>query len=455
MQLHRYAWANIAVDANDQLRQRMAWALIQTLVINDSEDGSGITASRGYYNFMIDRAFGNYRDLLADVTFSHPMGKYLTYIDNRKADEVAGTSPDENYAREIMQLFSIGLFELNMDGTQKLDSNGDPIPTYTNDEIQQFARVFTGLRRSSIGETNLIRESNPMRMDVGRHEFGSKQLLDYPGAANNGFIPARPVEEETEANGLADVNFAIDNVFNHPNVPPFISRQLIQRMVTSNPTPAYVERVSNVFADNGSGVRGDLGAVVKAILLDPEARDRTYSSNPYFGKIVEPYLVKWALYRVLDRRDKPSEQIGLRVDQNQNSVFNDYKQSYLTSPTVFNFYLPDFTVVNSGLDKRGLDIPEAQIIEDISIFSVINNLLSSHIDETGDKEASVYAPLQAVADDPSALVDEVSDLLMYGTLSPEAKAIIVNTISTESNNLNRVRTAIWLTITTPEFQVIN
>ena len=271
-----FAWANLAVESIDQLRHRMAWALSQIIVINNDEDGTGTIGSRNYYNFYLQHALGNYRDLLADVTFSYPMGVYLTYVNNARANPEAGTEPDENYAREVMQLFSVGLFDLNLDGTHKLDAQGNSIPTYSNDDITQFARVFTGLRVSTIGANFQESAGEPMRMDVTRHEFGSKQLLTYPGAVNNGFIPAR---SETEANGISDIHFAIDNVFNHPNTAPFVCRQLIQRLVTSNPTPAYVGRVAAVFEDDGNGVRGNLGAVAKAILLDPEARDPVYMAT--------------------------------------------------------------------------------------------------------------------------------------------------------------------------------
>ncbi|MEM9419623.1 MAG: DUF1800 family protein, partial [Planctomycetota bacterium] len=403
----RYAWANVVVESPDQLRQRVAWALIQIFVINNDQDSSGPDASRGYYNFMIENAFGNFRDLLSDVTFSKPMGVYLTYLNNEKENPATGTVPDENYAREIKQLFSIGLFELNMDGTPKLDSQGNMIPTYDNDDIVQFARVFTGLRLSNIGANFRQREANPMRMQSSFHEFGSKQLLNYPGAVNGGFIPARTGGQQTDANGIADVNFAIDNVFNHPTTPPFICRQLIQRLVTSNPTPAYVERVASVFVDDGTGTRGNLEAVIKAILLDPEARDRTYSSNPYHGKVVEPFLLKWALYRVLDRLDRPSQPVGLRVDQFMFGEHDKFGQAYLTSPSVFNFYLPDYTIPNGGLDLRMLDAPELQILNEITVFSSLNDHRVVSITENNEEEGNVYDDLRAVAGNASNLVDAV------------------------------------------------
>ncbi|MBB6429520.1 DUF1800 family protein [Algisphaera agarilytica] len=456
----RFAFANLAVDAQDQLRQRVAWALIQIFVMNNDQDSAGPSASRGYYNFMLENAFGNYRDLLSDVTFSYPMGNYLTYRDNRKADPAAGTVPDENYAREIKQLFSIGLFELNLDGTQKKDAQGNPIPTYTNEDIVQFARVFTGLRTSNIGSNFEQRTANPMRMQSSWHEFGDKQLLNYPGAVNGGYIPARGSGQQTDANGIADVNFAIDNVFNHPNTPPFISHLLIQRLVTSNPTPAYVERVASVFVDDGTGTRGNLGAVVKAILLDPEARDRTYSSSPYFGKIIEPFLLKWSLYRVLDRYDRPGQPFGLRVDELQFGETDKFGQAYMTSPSVFNFYLPDYTVANSELDRRTLDIPELQITNEITVFSSLNDHRRNSIAESGDDEANVYDDLRALipsnnVTNNTALIEAIDDLLMYGTMSPEMKQILLTVAPRVANQTERVRAMVYMVVSSPEFQLVN
>ncbi|MEM1108477.1 MAG: DUF1800 family protein [Planctomycetota bacterium] len=453
----RYSWANIAVEADDQLRQRVAWALIQILVMNNDQDSAGPIPSRNYYNYMVENAFGNYRDLLSDVTFSFSMGNYLTYRDNARANLSQGTVPDENYAREIMQLFSIGLFELNLDGTLKLDAQGNPIPTYTNEDIVQFARVFTGLRTSNIGGNFQIRTGNPMRMDANIHEFGSKQLLNYPGAVNGGFIPAR---NASEANGIADINFAIDNVFNHPSTPPFISHLLIQRLVTSNPTPGYIERVASVFVDDGTGTRGNLGAVVKAILLDPEARDRTYSSNPYFGKIIEPFLLKWSLYRVLDRLDRPTQPFGLRVDQFQFGEIDLFGQSYMTSPSVFNFYLPDYTIPNGGLDLRSLDAPELQIINEITVFSGLNNHRQVSIARGGSSESNVYDQLRALipannVTNNTALIDAIDELLMYGTMSPEMKQILLTVAPRISNQTERVRAMVYMTIASPEFQLVN
>jgi len=440
------------VEASDQLRQRVAWALIQILVINNDQDSSGPTASMGYYNKMLDHAFGNYRDLLADVTFSAPMGRYLTYWQNRKANPSAGTNPDENYAREIMQLFSIGLWELNLDGTPKLDSEGKQIPTYDIDDIKQFARVFTGFDISNIGGNWDQRLANPMRMRTDWHEYGSKQLLEYPGAANNGFIPTR---SQTQANGIADVNFAIDNVFNHPSCPPFICRQLIQRLVTSNPTPAYVQRVSSVFVNDGTGERGNLEAVIKAILLDPEARDRTYSSNPLAGKIIEPFMLKWALFRTLDRLDRPTQSFGLRVDQQQWGTQDRFGQGYLTSPSVFNFYLPDYTKPNSQLHRRGAEAPELQIHNEITVFTSLDDHRRISITRQDEREPAVYDELRTLANNPSALVDAVDELLMYGTMSAEMKSLLVTTVNQINGNTDRVRTVVYLTIASPEFQVIN
>jgi len=457
-------WSNIVVETPDQLRHRMAWALIQIIVLNNRQDDAGPEASLKYYNFYLDHGLGNYADLLRDVTFSSNMGAYLTYLKNEKADPATGSVPDENYAREIMQLFSIGLHELNLDGTFKRNAGDELIPTYDNETIKQFARVFTGLYWSDIGNNFQEKLANPMRMLSWKHEFGPKQLLDYggsaagPAAANGGFIPARSGSDRNEANGLADINFAIDNVFNHPNTPPFISKQLIQRLVTSNPTPAYVQRVASVFVDNGSGERGDLGAVAKAILLDPEARDTTYGGNPLFGKLVEPYLMKHALYRVLDRTDDSTQNgVTLRVADQGFRDQASYAQRYMDAPSVFNFYLPDYTVPNSGLDRRAAVGPEMQIADEIIVLASLDEYRRLHLSRGGTQFAQVLDDWMPLAGNINTLIDLADDRLMYGRMSPEMRAILHQALSAYGNNevSERVKVVVWLILGSPEFLLMD
>ncbi|MGB0715492.1 MAG: DUF1800 family protein, partial [Phycisphaerae bacterium] len=306
-----HIWDDVCIYAEDQLRHRVAWALLQIIVMNWEQAGLSSGPAMHYYTQYLHHAFGNYRDLLDFITHSHHMGVFLTYIDNRKADPGSGAVPDENFAREVKQLHTIGLWELNLDGSQLLDNHGSPIPTFDNNVVKQFARIFTGFTwnwEAPDGETPYY----PMLMRPEHHEFGSKQLLDYPGAIPaGGWIPeiTNPGSQTQQA-ALDDIQDAIDNLFQHPNCAPFVSKRLIQRLVTSNPSPEYVARVATAFEGGGpfgTGMRGDLKATVKAILLDNEARDPAYRNNPQYGKVQEPIVLRWALYRIMQRVDRIGE----------------------------------------------------------------------------------------------------------------------------------------------------
>lgn len=350
IQRFRYhSWWDIAINGEDQLRQRLAWALSQILVT--SEDGAGFN-DRGlgrssglprwlgpsnYYDTLVNDAFGNYRDLLQDVTYHPVMGVYLSHVRNRKTN---GTRfPDENYAREILQLFTIGLYELAPDGSLKTDATGALIPTYDNDTVREFARVFTGLTYKPSG-SNFFFSGNdlllPMEMFQNEHDTEPKTLL------NN--------ETISITDGDADISAALDNIFAHPNVAPFVSYRLIQRLVKSNPSRAYIRRVSAAFEDNGQGVKGDLKAVVKAILLDPEAwrsvRIRTMR-NPdrievlprgtEFSKLKEPVIRYTSLLRGLNVTSDYHTGRTMVVPMDYHWTQEPYK-----SPTVFNFFLPSY-----------------------------------------------------------------------------------------------------------------
>jgi len=292
--LFRWTWWTRALAAEDVLRQRVAFALSEIFVISMETDElfahqQGVA---NYYDMLLRNAFGNFRDLLFEVTMHPCMGFYLSHLRNRKANPSENRFPDENYAREVMQLFSIGLFELNQDGTRKVDPDGNPIPTYGNDEIREFAKVFTGLTFSGSNislDEFLYGEpvyTEPMEMFEPEHQPSEKRLL-------HGTV--LPIGQS----GMDDINNAIDNLFNHPNVGPFIGRLLIQRLVKSNPSPQYISRVTAAFNDNGQGVRGDMKAVISAILLDEEARDISYFDDPTHGKLREPIVRYTHLLRAM------------------------------------------------------------------------------------------------------------------------------------------------------------
>ena len=279
------AWWQYTMESPDVLRNRVALALSEIFVISELPTLDDVPlALPNYYDMLLEHSFGNYRDLLEDVTLHPAMGLYLTHVNNPKADSSLNRFPDENYAREIMQLFSIGLYELNVDGTRKLDANDNFIPTYDHDDIANFAKVFTGLTypdaivfgQNPQSELSFLQ---PMKMVNTWHEGGEKTLL-------NGFV----VPDRSPKDGMADIQDALDNLYNHPNVGPFIAYRLIQRLIRSNPSTEYVGRVASKFNDNGQGVRGDMKAVIKAILLDEEARDCAMAEDPFDGMLREPMV---------------------------------------------------------------------------------------------------------------------------------------------------------------------
>ena len=347
------AWWKAVMQSDDQLRQRVAFALSEILVVSDLNNDlrSQPEGMVTYYDLLLTHAFGNFRDLLEAVTLSPIMGTYLSHLGNEKADDALNIRPDENYAREVMQLFTIGLDELNQDGTAKLDANGNTIATYGQAEIEGFARVFTGW--TFAGSETFKRKSRdyvaPMQAFEEYHSQKQKTLL------NGDIIPQGYGAQES-------LQLALDNLFNHQNVAPFISKQLIQRLITSNPTPQYVERIASVFNDNGEGVRGDLAAVVKAIYLDDEARH--YGSVlSYQGKIKEPLLKTVQFWRNLNARSPE----GYYKTWN---LVDRYGQGPMQSSSVFNFFRPDYQPAQLRADA--LVAPELQIAGDATLIGTMN-----------------------------------------------------------------------------------
>ncbi|MEL7312348.1 MAG: DUF1800 domain-containing protein [Pseudomonadota bacterium] len=443
----RIAWWHNTLTASDTVRQRVAYALSQIFVVSDRVDTLEIYpyALNTYYDVLLEHAFGNYRDLLRDVTLSPAMGLYLSHLNNRAADPSRNIFPDENYAREVMQLFSIGLFELNLDGSVRTDTNGRPIPTYDNDDIREFAKVFTGLSYGGpgafFGNNQDPNFSVPMQMFDAAHEQGTKQLL-------NGFVvPAGQ-------SGSQDIELAVDNLFNHPNVGPFIGRQLIQRLVTSNPSPAYIERVARVFNDNGAGVRGDMRAVVRAVLLDQEAIGAA-DPNSTNGALREP-LVR---YITLLRQFKASSTDTL-VAATGYLIQQAVNQHPLSAPSVFNFYLPDHAPAGPIADA-GLVAPEFQITNATTIIGWPNVLdaivLGDFPAETPEGFAEVtldFDPWIQLADDTSELIQRLDSLLTAGQLDPALADLWVSELDVIEDRSFRFRSALWLFLISPEYVVI-
>ncbi len=441
-------FARAAIGGPDQLRQRVAFALSQICVVSrrDPNLTDMPMALTDYYDIFVRNAFGNYRDVLREVAFHPVMGRYLSHIGNQKARPEINQYPDENFAREVQQLFSIGLWELNSDGTRKLDVNGQPIATYGNAQITEFARVFTGLwfggQPWGSGGGNDEDNSVPMQMWAEKHDFGAKTLL-------KGFtIPARTMSVD---NGVRDVEDALRNLFEHPNVGPFIGRQLIQFLVTSNPSTNYVVRVAAIFANNGEGKRGDLAAVVRAILLDPEAREsRTFTSAPEFGRLKEPMQRAMTIARV-GHLEKYPNLVWWMWGEFLGTAF----QEPLYSPSVFNFFRPAYQPPGL-LTAHGLVGPAFQITDSYSSISFPNKLWE--ITENGLTYygnyafAPDYSDLTPLAANGSALVDEVNLLFCGGGMSVATRDNLLNALAqipTYDATL-RTRLAVYLAATCPE-----
>ena len=489
-------WYQLAIDAPDQLRQRMAWALSQILVVGEAGNIHPQNNEKWlkYYDIFVRNAFGNYRDILEEVTYSPHMAYYLTYEKNQKEEN--GIFPDENYAREIMQLFTIGLWELNNDGTFKLDNNNNLIPTYSNDEVAEFAKVFTGLdRQQNYSGTNYEAQFGrdviqDVRIVNNWHDFSPKIDLDgntfsnyssienmWGGTPSNWYLQQNQNDPENypliydgnNADVRNDIDYVLDHLFNHPNTPPFISKRLIQRFTSSNPSPTYIEDVANAFISgydiygNGNGGRGDLNAVIHAILLHPEARTPSLSIDNTYGKLREP-LIKFISY---------SRSFNLT----SLNTYGLYPFAYLYDkigqepylyPNVFNFYRSDFQPLGEILNNN-LEAPEFQPFTDVTAVGLPNSIrwliyqgIRRDTNDTGigqrwysqgDLDLSYEI---SIAYNNDTLIDHLDLLLTAGRLTEDNRQAIKNHLqsisgNSESNREQKVKDALWLFCILPEF----
>jgi len=434
-------WVKL-ISAPDTLRQRVTLALSEIVVTSIAGFSGGWNAFTGaaYLDMLEANAFGNYRTLLQQVSTSAAMGEYLTFRNNAKFNAKTGSLPDENYAREIMQLFTIGLQQLNADGTVKL-TGGVAQETYTLDDITGLARVFTGWNYDMAGGTSDTPDfkRRPMIQTASRHETGEKKFLGTT-------IPAG-------TDGVASLNLALDAIFAHPNVAPFISRQLIQRLVCSNPSPAYVGRVTAAFNNDGSGVKGNLKAVVKAILLDSEARGAAGLTAEGFGKLREPILrfTNWA------RAFKAASATNLWNIGNTSDPASRLGQSPLRSGSVFNFFRPGYVPPNTAIGTNGMVAPEFQITNESTVVGYVNFMQNAISRGVGEVKAD-YTALLPLADTAQVLLDELNLVLAAGQLSAATMTLIVTAIDsmakgTDTARLNRIYAALVMVMAAPEFIV--
>ncbi|MGF1467977.1 MAG: DUF1800 family protein [Sandaracinaceae bacterium] len=481
-----------AIAADDQLRQRVAFALSEILVVSDIPDeiADSMLGLAYYEDILIRNAFGNYRSLLEEVTYAPVMGTYLTYLGNRKGDPATGRQPDENYARELLQLFTIGTVELNADGTPRVGSDGAPIETYDNADISGLARVFTGLVEDGSVVTEELEEeephlaamivsATPMTVEEASHELGEKTFLGLTIPAGTGL--------------RASIEMALDHIMAHPNIGPFVGGQLIQRLVTSNPSPAYVQRVSIAFDHGrfvlpdgravGTEVRGDLGATVAAILFDREARDAATAAQSDFGKVREPILrfTAWA------RAFRAEAVTPLYLPELWNLAPPDQLgQHPYRAPSVFNFFRPGYVAPATLSGAAGLVAPELQIVNATTVPSYANVMTffvlggASRFDReeaeeiAADFEGAIepedvlsslvpdYGAELALADRPAALVDRLDRLLTSGAMSDDTRGLLTEIVEAlpldAESSLGegadaRVHLAVLLALTSPDFLV--
>lgn len=437
----------------DPLRARMSWALLQIFVISNVAPDIRPHAMSSYMDMLNRNAFGNYRQLLEDVTLHPAMGYYLNMVESEKEDPKKGTHPNENYAREVLQLFSIGLVKLEPDGSGQFDAQGKLAASYDEAVVKGFAQAFSGWSYSGSDNTvakNFHRyDANdealwqvPMKPWAMYHETAAKTLLD------GRVLPANQSAER-------DLKDALDNIFNHPNVGPFIGRQLIQRLVTSNPSGAYVQRVAAAFNDNGAGVRGDLRAVLRAILLDPEARGDDAVTRARFGKQREPVLRFAHFLRALGAKSANGRNAIHYLDSSDDSL----GQSPLLAPSVFNFYVPSYRPAGP-LTTAGLAAPEFQITSETTVVGSLNffaQLFRKGAYGGGDTRLTLdYAPLTALADNTGAALIERLDLLFFDLqMSASTRARLTTMLAampatSADKRLQRVRAALTLVALSPD-----
>jgi endo-chitodextinase len=473
----------LAVKGNDQLRQRMAWALSQITVVSGSNDALALGGANlmKFADILADNSLGNYRNLLEGVTYSYDMAIMLTYSGNERENFAGqGVQPDQNYAREIMQLFTIGRFELNQDGTRKKNADGSDKETYSAADVRALSKVFTGLLPD--------RDSSSLYVDENRHSCSEKRFL---GAVIDAGKPSPPPENGKPAGDCrnadgkteSDIKIALDVLFNHPNVGPFIGQQLIQRFVTSNPSPDYVSRVAAKFNNNGAGVRGDLKAVIKQVLLDPEARSIAKLTDKSWGKLREPVLLQGQLMRVL-KHQFPDGRIWVEAGEFCNQFWGNITNINMTpyyAPSVFNFYRPGFAPPATQVAANNLVAPEYQITDLVTaaawsqllrtslardgMGSSINGLSGRPADDLANNQCGritnvtfKYDELLPYADTAQRLTDQVNLVFAAGQLSVATQNSMLRAIgsvggSGDTQKKNRVKVALMLALHSPSYLV--
>lgn len=461
--LQNWFFKEALYNENQQLRRRVSWALSQILVVSGRVNNQP-SRMMPYVQTLDRNAFGNFRTLLEEITLNPAMGTYLDMAISTRQN------PNENYAREILQLFSIGVDLLNQDGTPVLDGQGNRIPSYNQNTINNFTKVFTGWTFCNQGcqnsQAGLVNYRDPMIVNLSNHDTSSKTLLNYPGAS-----PVIPAGQSPEQ----DLDDALNNIFYHPNVAPFISKLLIQQLVTSNPTPAYVGRISAVFRNNGQGVRGDLKAVVRAILLDPEARGNL-KTDPDYGKLREPVLYITNVLRPFNPTANNNVTVPASCNGRSDGVINGISQpldqDVFNAPNVFNYYSMEYIIPGTplsgpefGIFSTGTSLKRPNFVNQMAppnsagttgILAVTGTATAPTSIPCGTRiDLSRLQTLAANDTTGALLVDTLNTELMHGSMSAPVRTLILNAVQAvaSTNTLKRSRTAYYLVTTLSQYQV--
>ncbi len=426
-----------AIHGPDQLRQRVAFALSELWVVSAANENSTAWITP-YWELLLNGAFGNYRGVMKDMTLDPGMGRYLNMVNNNKADPQKGTTPNENYGRETMQLFTLGVNLLNADGSLQLDSAGQPIPTYSQADVVSFSRALTGWTYppkpgrstpTAAGRHNPEYYLGAMAAVDANHDTDAKTLL------NGAQLPAGQSAEQ-------DLDGVLDDLMNHPNIGPFVAKQLIQHLVSSNPSPAYVQRIAGVFADDGTGQRGNLRAVVQAILLDPEARagDDPTQTAASGGHLREPVLFITTIYRMLHS--------GVSSGYPGSHLPESLGQELFYEPSVFSYFSPQYR-----LPATGLPAPEFQIHSSATAVAQAN-LAAALVGGKADRHAKFdFSPFVSVAGNNDALTARINQTMLHGTMSPELRIAVEGVLNSGGSARTKVKSAIALVAASPEFAV--
>jgi uncharacterized protein (DUF1800 family) len=432
-------WWQVALTGQDQLRQRVAFALSEIFVI--SSDSVNATSITYYHNTLAQDAFTNFATIMNDVTLSPGMGGYLNMLDSAKAP--AGQIANENYARELMQLFTIGIDALNPDGSLQLDGSGNPIPNYTEAQVQAFARAYTGWTYATASggvptKFPNLTENNfaPMVAVESAHDETAKTLL------NGTTLPAGQTAEE-------DLTGALNNIFAHPNVGPFVCQQLIQHLVKSQPSPAYVSRISAVFDNNGNNVRGDMQAVIRAILEDPEARAGDTNTADEGGHLREPILWITNFLRAVGFTNTDANGSYFNLSNESNNL----SERPYRSGSVFNFFPPSYVVPQTTLNapEFGLENTASAILR----LSLADALVNNKVTGFNVNLTATSALGQAAAVSPANLVDTLGTMFMHGQMPSDMRTEIINSISGITSIPQQVRVATYLVITSSQYKIMH